>query len=517
MTKDNLKNNKTVFLVCTVLFVAFAVLAYLFPYSGDDWAWGSKIGLERLESGFNAYNGRYLGNLLVLALTRSKLLQTLTVAVSMVFLCVLPGIFCSSKKVSLLAFSAFLVFIIPKQIFVQSVVWTSGYSNYIPPILLVFAYFLIIKNIFEEKPVYKKYIPIVTFLLGFACALFMENVTLYALAISFLIIAFARIRHGRFYLAHIANFIGCAAGTVLMFSNSAYTSILGEEDTYRSTAMGEGTIETIKEHLEIICNQFFFNNIPLLVAVSVLCVILAFAFLKKNGNKVLGSAAYASAFVNILTLGLIYAKNNFSYWVIAVGNEESDDLSLWFFVFVICAYCLSVLSLVLICVTDMNAKFRILLLLVSAPILVAPLLVVNPIGPRCFMPPYFIMAAFCVSVFDYIQKELNLSEGINRGVALSSAAASLAIFVFTFSIYSTVNTYAEKRDEYVMKQAENGESVVTVCKLPYGSYVWTGDPTADPWDYRYKLFNGISEDTELEFLTYGEFDKWAEKYDGANP
>lgn len=514
MTKDNLKlkNNKKVLLFCAALFVAFAILAYLFPYSGDDWAWGSEIGLERLESGFDNYNGRYLGNLLVLALTRSKLLQTFTVAASMLCLCVMPAVYCSSSRFSLLAFSTFLVFLIPKQTFVQSVVWTAGFSNYIPPILLVFAYFLIVKNIFEEEPVYKKYIPVVTFALGFACTLFMENVTLYAVAVSFLIAAYARIKHKKFFLSHIANFIGCAAGAVVMFSNSAYTSILGEEDSYRSTAMSEGITETVQKHIETICNQFFYNNIPMFVVVSVLCVVLTAAFLKKSKSRILNFAALASAFVNVMTFGIMYAKENFSYWQVAVGSEKSKDLTALFFFAVICTYCLSVLASVLICVTDLNKKFSILLLLISAPILVVPLLIVNPIGPRCFMPPYFIMAAFCVSVFDYLQKELHLSEGVNRGVALSSAAVSLAMFIFTFSIYSTVHAYAEKRDEYVMKQVENGESVVTVCKLPYTSYVWTGDPTSDPWDYRYKLFNGISEDTEFEFLSYGEFDKWAEKY-----
>lgn len=515
--KFYLKYNKKEILFCAALFVAFAVLAYLFPYSGDDWAWGSKIGIERLECGFECYNGRYLGNLLVLALTRSKLLQILAVAAGMLLLCVLPVVYCTSKRISLLMFSAFLTFLIPKQIFVQSVVWSSGFSNYIPPILLVFAYFIIIKNIFEERPGYKKYIPIITFIIGFVCTLFMENVTLYAVAISFIIIVFARLKHGRFFLAHITNFIGCVAGAVLMFSNTAYSSILGQNDNYRSTAMSEGILPTIKGHLETIISQLFINNIPLLVIISVLCSVLAFSFHKKSRNTKLNLAVYALVFLNVMTLGIMLAKKSFSYWILAVGSEQSGNLTFLFLLFTVCVYCLSVLSLVLVCITDLNTKFKILLLLISAPIIVTPLLVVNPIGPRCFMPPYFIMAAFCVSVFDYLQKELHFSECVNRGVAVSSAAASLAMFIFAFSIYSTVHAYAEKRDEYVVKQIKNGESVVTVCRLPYTSYVWTGDPATDPWDYRYKLFNGIDEDVQFEFLDYYDFDKWAEEYSGTNP
>ncbi len=40
--------------------LVFAYLKYLFPYSGDDWAWGSVEGLERLSTFFQGYNGRYV-------------------------------------------------------------------------------------------------------------------------------------------------------------------------------------------------------------------------------------------------------------------------------------------------------------------------------------------------------------------------------------------------------------------------------------------------------------------------
>ena len=35
-----------------IAFVVLAILAALFPFTGDDWAWGSSIGIERLQSGF---------------------------------------------------------------------------------------------------------------------------------------------------------------------------------------------------------------------------------------------------------------------------------------------------------------------------------------------------------------------------------------------------------------------------------------------------------------------------------
>ena len=65
-------------------FVFVFLLSLLFPYSGDDWAWGSQIGLDRLAAHFEAYNGRYVGNLIVLALTRSNVLKALCMSLFIV-------------------------------------------------------------------------------------------------------------------------------------------------------------------------------------------------------------------------------------------------------------------------------------------------------------------------------------------------------------------------------------------------------------------------------------------------
>ena len=54
-----------------LLFFVLCALCFLYPYTGDDWAWGSSIGIERLNTWFDNYSGRYFGNLIVLALTRS--------------------------------------------------------------------------------------------------------------------------------------------------------------------------------------------------------------------------------------------------------------------------------------------------------------------------------------------------------------------------------------------------------------------------------------------------------------
>ena len=64
-------HSRPTLLVLGPLFVALSGLAFLFPLSGDDWSWGSSDGIGRLRDSFAGYNGRYLGNLSVLVLTRT--------------------------------------------------------------------------------------------------------------------------------------------------------------------------------------------------------------------------------------------------------------------------------------------------------------------------------------------------------------------------------------------------------------------------------------------------------------
>lgn len=497
-----------------ILFALFALLATQFPYSGDDWAWGSSIGIERLESLFREYNGRYAGNLLVLLLTRSKLLQVILVAGAMLFICFAAKLFHKSAGLVTVFFSACLLLLVPKQIFVQALSWTSGYTNYVPPILLIIVYFIMVRNIFDEKKLsYPKYYPWIVFFMGFVGALFMENLTLYGLAISFLMIAYVRIVFRKFFTVHIAHFAGCLSGAFLMFTNTAYLNIANNSDTYRSTALSKGILKTIVSHCKVIVEQFFINNIPMLTVISVLCVVLTVLYMKTCSDTRRKHLAWGSLCFNVLCLTILYAKHGFSYWVVAVGNPQSSNLTVLFQVMVAFLYCITVLTTVWTCVTDKTYLWKLILLLISVPIVIVPLLVVNPIGPRCFFPPYVLLIVFCATLLQYILEKTRAGEVVNQGIMLAFAAAGAAMFLFFMSIYGTIHSYDVKRAEYVQKQVEQGCETITVCKLPYTSYVWYGDPTTEPWGKRFKLFYGLEEKTELTFLTYSEFNQWAEEFD----
>ena len=70
-------------------------------------------------------------------------------------------------------------------------------------------------------------------LLGFANALIIENVTLFNVGISAVLLVYTRVRHGKWDLAQVAFLVGSVAGCVLMFTNGAYRNVATGTDDYR--------------------------------------------------------------------------------------------------------------------------------------------------------------------------------------------------------------------------------------------------------------------------------------------
>ena len=240
------KQQKDIFKICFVLFVLFFSIAFLFPYTGDDWTWGSDAGMKHLETYFADLNGRYLGNLLVLALTRSKLLDALVMAVSYVLVC----FFCydySKENVcgeGMLWLAAMLFFIMPKEIWAQTIVWTSGFSNYVPSALITAAFLCSVRKATEEglqssgKFSVKKVLWM--FLLGFSGALFVENITVFNIGFALLVVLYTFLRFKKIDGVHLSFLLGSVLGACVMFSNSAYYRIMQGEDLYRNTPNGIG-------------------------------------------------------------------------------------------------------------------------------------------------------------------------------------------------------------------------------------------------------------------------------------
>lgn len=495
-----------------LLFVVFSALFYLFPYTGDDWAWGSQIGLDRLASWFDNYNGRYLGNLLVMVLTRSKLVNVLLTALSMVGFCLLPKMFAKSEKFLPYVLGTLFFFLIPQNMRVQVVVWTAGFSNYVPPILLIFLYLVLVRNVFDdEQPEYDKMVVIVSPVIGFAAALFMENMTLYNMVAAASIVAIAYLRFRKVYPVHLAYLAGSIAGAAMMFANSAYGTIAQGGDEYRSSVLNQGLIGTIANNMNVIVRSLFLDNMAAWGILSVLCLVCYVLYLRSGAGKKIYHLAVGA---HLLCGGLLVAKSFNPQWMFFANTNAAITLTILVFAAMAVGYCLSALVLIIFCVNDRKTKLRVLFLLLSIPVLVAPLLVVNPVGERCLFSSYMMLAAACVVLLVYLMDQVHIPAAAQKVLAAAIFVVCVVLMGNLVNIYRTVHQYDTLRNEYVQKQVDAGYRTVMMSRLPHEDQVWCSVPE-NLWAERYKLFHGIDPNVEFELLDPAAFDEWMTAFDAS--
>lgn len=498
-------------LICGVVIAFMGFMAFLFPYSGDDWAWGSEIGIERLEIFFDNYNGRYLGNLLVMILTRSKAVKVIMMALCYFLSCFFCHKYSGSKKTGTLLFAVFLFLLMPRYTFAQSVVWTAGFTNYVPSALISVGYLLIIKNITgQETPQYPRFLFLATLVMGFAGAPFMENIALFNICLGIAVIGYTLLKFKRFFLTHISFLAGAIAGALWMFSNTAYRAVASGEDTYRTAATGlEGVLAQTVKNIKIICFNIFANNIGICVVASVLLAVLVIGFVKNSDVVAKKATAISLLVVNIVCLApTLYIKIGLLFG--SDGTHYPEFMNSYAFK-VVCMviFALTTLGIVLLCVTK-GRRFSIALPLYCIPVVVAPLLVVTPIGPRCFFIAHLLLMVFLTSLLSYILEDVNFST--KRAFCGCVTVALLVQAFYYINVFVPVYRYDVKRNELAQLQSQNNEKAIVVCELPAEGYVWCDSLEREPWPHRYKLFHELNDDIPVVVVSLEEFDEYYEQY-----
>lgn len=492
-------------LIMSAAFVFIFCLAYMFPYTGDDWAWGGSLGIERLKNGFADYNGRYLGNLLVIALTRSNILKAavmsgvITSTVYLIYKTVKQKMF----AVYLLALTGF--FAIPRYVFRQAVVWTSGFTNYVVPTLLVIAYICIIKSIFDGDPKFRKGTFAATFLIGISAALFMENITLYQVAIDFIIIIGTLIGYKKVFAPVISHLIGSVAGCIIMFTNGAYLNIANSNDGYRTMELTSGGMaERMKENLfNVISKELALNNVILNIFIALVCIALVLKYVKENKSVSAAKKSFVwlNLFVVIAYTAYSLATALYQGWNIVLNYTK------YFNSLFVVLFGISLLIISFICTKDIDVRLRLCFYIVSVAILTAPLFVVTPIGSRCFYCGYMFFVLFVCETFGYV---FNCENESVRSGAFSKVffAVCLCFAVYYVSVFGYIFMADTQRNAYVQEQIDEGKTTVEVPELPYKGYLWNSTPDPDTvWCERYKDFHGIGQEIEFEIIKYSDWRK----------
>lgn len=468
-------------------FLTLTFFCYLFPYTGDDWAWGSSIGMERLELWFENYNGRYAGNLAVLVLTRCRVLKAFFEAgclVGILYLIVPKG----KNQICLMLVGGLLFVCVPKLMLRQAIVWTAGFSNYVISILLVLIYVRYCYPLAEktERKAPRAWAAVPLAVLAFVTALFVEHITTYILVLAIAVILYTLIKEREVYAAHVGYLAGAIAGAAAMFSNGAYRMIADNQDEYRTMAAESGLLDRIfTNYFSVIGKELFVNNFVLNFFLF-FAVILVFVKQKhlyqSRTRKVLAIISAVMIGLAVNYSAVVDALKIFAHW------DELPDVCHGA---VTGLFCVGIILFCLWGIAEKTLRTKAIFLIGSAACVTAPLMVVTPIGSRCFFAMYVFFTFFVLECMD--QMETKLWHCFVIGAAILLAMANWA------RIYLPIYQADLERFAQVRQCVRQGEAAVEVTHYPHENYLWCSVPkTGSIWEERYKLFYDIPLEVKIK-------------------
>ena len=475
--------------LCAAALCLLVLLAALMPYVDDDWDWGTQGGIERLRQGFSDYNGRYLGNLLVLLLTRSPVFKALCVGVGFFFIAYLPARAAGRGSAGVFLLSLTLLLLMPAEMLGQTMAWASGFANYGAGTAVLLIVLTQLGPLWQGEPLPVKR-GVVLLALALCGSLFMEHVTICMLCLSAGVFAYAALRTGRVQAAPCLFLAGAIVGAVVMFTNGGYGVISAAQDPYREFLLPEGqsafayysaTYATrIRPHL-------LNGNLPLMALITGEALVLG----GRRGSRGLGLCGlYIAAYTAYLCVRAVHPD-----WTPLAAYTELFDNGL-------SLLCAASLLLMALHAPDAPQRRRMVCLLLCIGALSAPLIAVRPVNARNFLPMYALQLWFALELFDAAGLKALLPR-----LRAPLCALLVVLAGFLLSVYSRNYTAGRARVDYAQAQAEAGASFAYLPRLPYERpYVWSATPGDSPLTHVFfRAFYGLPEDFELRVV---EYDTW---------
>ncbi len=494
--KQYIKKNWKLYLFYTFLFVFLFILTYYFPYSNDDWAWGSKTGLERLQNGFKDYNGRYLGNLLVILLTRSNIFKALLMTITYFGIGYFIKKIVNKNSNGVMIFSILMLFLVNRFVFRETIVNTSGFINYSFNMLLVLIFIAYIKDVFKKVDFKEKWYNLVLlFILGVCSTLFMEHITTYLLALCLVLCIYSYIKYKKIPKSYLIYFAGVIVGSIIMFTNGAYLHVVKGDDFYRTVTTKQSLIVTMaRNYFNKIQTNAFSRNLVINLVVSALMLVLSYKFLVNN--KVV---KWKKVCLQLLNLYSVF----YSVFLILGTNFDFDIVtgsSHYITGFMTALYCVSLLLIVLLVFIDKNKYYdrvigyRLVFYMVSIVIILGPLLVLTPVGPRCSLPALVVYILMASELYNL------LIEDKNGYIAKSLLAVLIVVLSSYLYIYHNVYVSNKERYEVVKMQLDAKMDPIYIKKNKYEKYIWKNNPVSKTWDNRFLDFYSFDSQVDIKVL-----------------
>lgn len=412
------------------IFIFYAVIASLLILSGDDWAWGSEEGWSRLENGFDYYNGRYLGNIIEIFITRSLLFRIAMYALVNTGIVYVTWLLLNRKfNIPLIML---LIISMPISIYGETYGWLAGFANYNTSLLAIL-YILYVAKKKQPKMIELFFVGIIAFLGQF----FVENVS-----VASVVMAVIGLLLALFYKEKKAVFIvwlmGATVGAYIMFSNTAYHT----EGNMREVGGLDFTL--LFTTMITSWSEFYFkDNLILIVLFTIVLAIIG------KGQKYLVGSILVIAMYFIIRNLVGLSPASLPYYLLVVEF------------ILMCIYLIALLIIVGKSKVKNENKRYFYTYFLYAIILLGPFLLITPFGPRNMLLTYMLLVICLLLICD--EKILGWLRKGNKLVVLAVIG-----FCMTFIIMHGANKIENHtRYDQLVEEYEAGAKFSTLTRLPF--------------------------------------------------
>ena len=415
------------------------------------------------------------------------------------------------KKKTVAVGSTLLMLLCSREIFQQAIVWSAGFFNYIPPLVAAMLFAWSVKQTLDGKWKTGNYIGGACLLvLGIIAALYMENMTLFNIVLAVATTLFVWFVRKQVWPVCAGWLGGSLIGAVIMFSNSVYHSISQGEDSYRS--FSGNLLQSIADSVGKVFTYGMYQNTVLNVLFTLLLICFVCRQTKNIGKGRIVSAltAYAVAWTMYATVyGLhttMYTASISSSVTTIYTWQVLGSYTAAFNALSGLGYLVACFAILLLLAQDNRLKCRIWALYGSLGVMIAPLFIVTPIGPRNFFAGYIIQIMLACMMIS----ELWQDKPLPKVAGASLMAALLVVCLYWTSIYAYIFKVDLQRKDYIAQQLAEGKQTIQVIQWPYEEYVWWAKTSEESPRFKkkkiaFRRFEGMPEDVKIEFITLAEY------------
>lgn len=497
MEKRNRVIVPAAFFLAVYLLMAFAM--WCTPLSSDDCEFASLrfsgIG-DFLNYVLYYGNGRVLGNVFSISLSQFPSAAVFVKSFFTASLVVLVPLALKKNDLSAYLASFLLLMGIRPSLFGEVYTWTSGFSNYIPPVWTMLVLVCFVQ--FQHSASWGKWMImcIGTCIFGFAGQFFVEHsaVLNVIVALALLAITWVHAENKRDRVIPAIWFLTAAAGLFLMLKLPSWFYVPGNRSVgYRSVNLG-GILDFVRSCAR---NAMQLTN-----------------HYQGPQGLVVCAGAFAAAFLTRYERSekannLLFLVNSVSTLYLLFGTALS--VSAWHGYYTMIQNAVSVLFVIAPVLTWLIAawklppekhRYGILGLLVCAVMALGMFLIVSPTPARVsFLSYIFAVGAFLLTA-EPVWQQLPVAVQ-KKGKILLRVGAVLLVLILLLVFFNCRNM-AKTRENHILREMEAGAQTIEIYRIPYDYIFWD-----NPWGFSYQYY--YEEPGDITFVPV-EYYTWRDSY-----